>query len=69
MARVAGGDPFKRVHIELMEVVVGVLRMDVGSKKDTTNIRYGCVMMERRLFYYMYCIDGDLYFLFIHIYL
>lgn len=32
MTGVAGGNPFKRVHMEVVEVVGGVLRKDVGSK-------------------------------------
>ena len=34
MARVAGGDPFEGVHFKLVEVAVGVLGMNVGSKTE-----------------------------------
>ena len=34
VARVAGGDPFEGVHFELVEVVGGVLGMNVGSETD-----------------------------------
>lgn len=42
MAGVAGGDPFKGVHLKLVEVASGVLRMNVGSKFNTkTNNTFG----------------------------
>lgn len=40
VARVAGGDPFKGVHVELVEVVCGVLWANVGSKQDITHNKH-----------------------------
>ncbi len=37
VAGVAGGDPFKGVHMKLVEIVGGVLRSNVGSKQDKTH--------------------------------
>lgn len=35
VAKVAGSDPFKGVHMKVMEVAVGILGMNVGSRHNT----------------------------------
>lgn len=39
VARVARGESFEGVHMKLVEVVIGVLRSNVGSKRYTTTNR------------------------------